>query len=75
VSVLDDFNIGIALCCTGSILLVMSLTAFIIDRLSDITLLIAFSIFLHYAGLMLVGFSSAIFKWQRQKRMYYDWGL
>jgi hypothetical protein len=71
----DEFSLGVAMCCVGSVLLVVVLYVGIMDYASGLNLLIIFSLTLHIAGLLLVAFGTIFDRWRAEQRMYYDWGL
>jgi hypothetical protein len=75
VKFLDDYSAGIALCCVGSVILVPIIYLGITEDLKGLVPLIAFSIILHIAGLMMITISILIDRWRVEASMYYDWGL
>ena len=72
---LDDYSMGIALCCTGSVVLVAIVLVGIMGWAGGLVPLIAFSLFLHAAGLVLVVVGVVLSRLRTPTRMYYDWGL
>ncbi len=71
----DDYSLGIALCCAGSILLVAIVFIGIMSYAENLLPLIALSLFLHGAGLVLVLVGVVLARLRTAPRMYYDWGL
>jgi len=75
VKVPDDYSTGVALCCTGSVILVMVLYLGLTGHGGGLIPLISLSILLHITGLLLVITSIVINRWRTEPAMYYDWGL
>ncbi len=74
-SAVDEFSVGIAMCCAGSVFLVVILYIGVMDYAEGLVPLIGLAIFLHVSGLVLVLLSSIVHRWRTEQRMYYDWGL
>jgi len=71
----DDFSKGVALCCAGSVIMVAVVFVGIMGYVEDLLPLIAFSLFLHVSGLVLVAMGVLLERLRAPRRMYYDWGL
>ena len=71
----DDYSMGIALCCTGSVLLVAIVFVGAMGYVERLVPLIALSVFLHGAGLVLVLVGVVLSSLRAPRTMYYDWGL
>lgn len=71
----DDFSTGVALCCAGSIILVLVLYLGLWGLTDDVLALISISIVLHVMGLVLVMAGLLIRRWRTEAARYYDWGL
>jgi len=71
----DDYSVGIAVCCAGSIFLVVILFLGLRGFADNLLWLITISILLHIIGLLLIISSLLIRKWRTEPSKYYDWGL
>ena len=71
----DDYTTGVALCCAGSVLLVLVMYLGLWGLTDNVLALISISLVLHVMGLMLVLAALLIRRWRKEAAKYYDWGL
>ncbi len=71
----DDYSIGVSLCCAGSVIMVAVIFVGIMDYADNLVPMIAFSLFLHVAGLLLVLVGVVLAKLRAPPKRYYDWDL